>query len=122
MSIIVENVPSDVSLRDLYSEFSESSQIIIRNNKAFVEFKSERDADAAKYRLNGKLCGVSLSNLIRVKRHEITFLSACRVNNMKSAKSVTCLVILRPNASQIRHLKFVLQVDLEKQAAKLVMT
>jgi hypothetical protein len=28
---------------------------MIRNNKAFVEFKSERDADAAKYRLNGKI-------------------------------------------------------------------
>ncbi len=55
MSLIVENVPSDVSLRDLYSEFPESSRIMIRNNKAFVEFKSECDADAAKYRLNGKI-------------------------------------------------------------------
>ena len=57
MSLFVKNVSRDVSLRDLQKEFPESSRIIIENNFALVEFKSERDAREAKDRLNGKIMG-----------------------------------------------------------------
>ena len=57
MSLFVKNVSRDVSLRDLQKEFPESSRIIIENNFALVEFKSERDAREAKDRLNGKIIG-----------------------------------------------------------------